>query len=114
MTRGIAVVLKLPIRTCVCVFICYTKCTASGASRDPCSNTFCGSGPSSEAENKAVAAESARVASSLGAYISLHAPACTWMHPWGTLTNSSGVHPDDCEIAEDEAEMVRSPRIYST
>ncbi|RMZ93180.1 carboxypeptidase A2 [Brachionus plicatilis] len=65
-----------------------------GASRDPCSDTFCGMSPFSEIEIKGVADFILKNNDSIVSYLNFHSYSQLWMTPWGYTTNK----PKDFEI----------------
>lgn len=59
----------------------------SGASRDPCSDTYCGEKPFSEIEVAQVAKYIADQKGAIVNYINFHSYSQFWMSPWGYTTN---------------------------
>ncbi len=60
--------------------------TESGASRDPCSDSYCGPKPFSEIEVKGVADFLGKNNDSIVCYINFHSYSQLWMSPYGYKT----------------------------
>lgn len=60
--------------------------TENGASKDPCSDTYCGPRAFSESEVKGVAGFLNAVPGRFRAYIDFHSFSQLWMTPWGYTT----------------------------
>ncbi|KAK8397432.1 hypothetical protein O3P69_004876 [Scylla paramamosain] len=54
-----------------------------GASSNPCSETYAGSGPFSEVEMRVVRDEIIRLGSKIKVYLTFHSYSQLWMYPWG-------------------------------
>ena len=76
------------MRMCVCV--------ATGASNQPCSETFAGPRPYSEPEAKALSDYMLTLNGTWTLFVSLHTYGQLWMSPWGYTQ----------ALPEDYAEMV--------
>jgi murein tripeptide amidase MpaA len=55
----------------------------TGASRNPCSDTFCGSEPFSEVETKLISDYILSIKDRLASYMNVHSYSQLWMSPWG-------------------------------
>lgn len=63
---------------------------ANGASRDPCSESYCGSQPFSEPETKGVSDYLSKHNDSIVCYINFHSYSQLWMSPYGWTKTKPG------------------------
>ncbi|XP_064611853.1 carboxypeptidase B-like [Liolophura sinensis] len=77
----------------------------NGASKDPCSDTYCGPRPFSESEVKGVADFLNSVPGRFRAYIDFHSFSQLWMTPWGYTTALPPEFPvqDKCSTTATDA-----------
>nr|XP_023997685.1 LOW QUALITY PROTEIN: carboxypeptidase B-like [Salvelinus alpinus] len=86
--------------------------SATGASSNPCSDTFCGSSPESEIEVKNVADFIRRNKSSIKAYLTIHSYSQLLLFPYSYTFQLAEHHSELMTVAEGASKALRS--LYGT